>query len=154
VSSSCKPCHSEYNKEYRRKHREALLEADRRRYWENRDHFLAYAADYRSKNKEVMAERQRDYYRRKKHEFLARNSKRRKTVLKATPNGLSKESLKEIDEIYAVAQRLRSAVGIDFHVDHIVPLNNPTVCGLHVPWNLQVIPAKENLRKGNSFIQE
>ena len=38
-----------------------------------------------------------------------------------------------------------------FSVDHIVPLRGITVSGLDVPWNLRVVPIKDNSRKGNSW---
>lgn len=42
--------------------------------------------------------------------------------------------------------------GPGFVVDHIVPLKHPGVCGLHVPWNLQVISDELNRLKGGSFV--
>jgi 5-methylcytosine-specific restriction endonuclease McrA len=39
----------------------------------------------------------------------------------------------------------------NFEVDHIIPIKNPTVCGLHVLPNLRVISRTENRRKHNKF---
>lgn len=79
------------------------------------------------------------------------NSKRRAAKLSATPSWLTKEQLLSILEFYKEAKKLEMLTGIKYHVDHIVPLQGANVCGLHVPWNLQVIPAVDNIRKHNKW---
>jgi len=56
----------------------------------------------------------------------------------------------EIREIYKAAKWISKVTGIPYHVDHIHPLAGENFSGLHVPWNLQIITAEENRRKGNS----
>ena len=66
------------------------------------------------------------------------------------PPWLNAGQLFEMESIYNYCSALRSA-GLDYHVDHIVPLRGDNVSGLHVPWNLQVITGSENMSKGNRF---
>ena len=68
-----------------------------------------------------------------------RAAKRNQTAPNASPT--------LIQAFYFVAQRLGEETGVQYHVDHIVPLCKG---GLHHQDNLQVITAEENLSKGSS----
>lgn len=63
------------------------------------------------------------------------------------------QKMVEIKPFYEEAQRLTRETGELYTVGHIVPLNHPRVCGLHVPWNLKVEPYKVNFSKGNAWTE-
>lgn len=81
----------------------------------------------------------------------AKTAKRHAAKLQATPKWLTKSDYAMIEAFYVEARELTQATGIQYHVDHIIPLQGEGVRGLHVPWNLQVITAEENLRKYNKL---
>jgi len=56
-----------------------------------------------------------------------------------------------IAAIYQMASRASLCTGIQFHVDHVLPIRGKTVSGMHVPENLRMLPKIANLRKGNRF---
>jgi hypothetical protein len=89
-----------------------------------------------------------------KHIVVYHMSKRRAAKLNASPKWLSPSDLDAIKEFYKMAKIKTAETGIKHNVDHIVPLQGKTVSGLHVPWNLQVIPAKENFSKNNKLLED
>ena len=107
-----------------------------KRIWQdaNRDHVNSYNDNWRRANPDKHA---------------ARQAERRASKLKATPNWLSDEQKAHIKRLYALSKTMSEITGIAYHVDHIIPLNHKEVCGLHVPWNLQVLRADLNIKKSN-----
>ena len=76
-------------------------------------------------------------------------ARRRATKFRAAPAWANKFFIEEAYALAALRAKLQSGGYAKWHVDHIVPLRHPLVCGLHVEHNLQVIPAVQNMAKGN-----
>lgn len=74
-----------------------------------------------------------------------------KPIKPLTTSWLTQQDLQKIKAIYEEAQELSKHSEVLWHVDHIVPLQHEKVCGLHVPWNLQLLTANENYSKSNKF---
>lgn len=59
-----------------------------------------------------------------------------------------------IRAVYEAAAQLTWDTKIFHDVDHIVPLNHPRVCGLHVHYNLRPMPKGPNNAKSNYWCPE
>lgn len=142
VKSRCKDCckisyepnSKEYKRNYYLAHIDKAREARRKHQERNRD-------EYRRRN--------REYDKLHKPERAAREAFRRAKKLYATPPWLTEEHKNQIKQLYKERDMLRISTGIMYHVDHIIPLQGKEVSGLHVPWNLQLLPWNENLKKSN-----
>lgn len=73
---------------------------------------------------------------------------------KASPAWLTEDQFSEMENFYIHAKDCSVVTGEVYHVDHIIPLAGKNVCGLHVPWNLQIIPADMNFKKKNKVKEE
>lgn len=72
-------------------------------------------------------------------------SLRRKRLKMACPTWVDK---KELRAVYETAVRVHKTV------DHVIPITHPKVCGLHVPWNLQILSYRDNYVKGNKLPED
>ena len=166
--SECKKCRVEKSKARYRK------DLDASRAWHREHHRKKvevnpnWHAEYYAKNKEVRLAYDAEYYRSKNrekrirqvNEWVASNKGRanankkayKVAKINACPPWLNEEHHWMIQEAYSLAQVRSEMLGFTWHVDHIVPLRGKKVSGLHVPWNLQVIPGSDNMSKSNKFV--
>ena len=82
----------------------------------------------------------------------ARKAKYRIEKLLRVPAWLCSAERLQIRELYEKAREMTEETGRPHHVDHIFPLLGEFVSGLHVFANLQILPAKANLRKNNKWV--
>jgi len=81
-----------------------------------------------------------------------RNRKRRKHKRKYVKYIELEEFI--LRELYSTAKERTSSLGIEFHVDHIYPLNSLFLCGLDISRNMQIVTAEYNLYKNNLIGEE
>jgi len=142
---------SAQKRKYYKKHRAILLEKVKARTLRKKDAIRAYKTEYYDRNAETIRKKSREHYSLRRDYYKAYARRREIAQLRAVPPWAD---LKEITSIYGEANRKTAETGIDHHVDHIIPLKHPLVCGLHVHNNLRVLPARENRSKSNHFTVE
>lgn len=155
---------AEYCRKWRDANPDLSAEANRAWYEKNRAKKLANDKRRRDGNLQKFLERERASYERNRESAIAKNAKwreangpkiaayaakRRSAKAERTPAWLSVEQHEAILKFYIDAADMSVATGILHHVDHIVPLRGKTVSGLHVPWNMQILTATDNLKKNN-----
>ena len=121
--------------------------------YRQRPHAKAYQQKYQKEyaKTSVYKEQKHIYSRNNTAKLTAKTRKYQTSKLKRTPKWLSVDDFWLIEQAYDLAQLRTQIFGFQWHVDHIVPLQGGLVSGLHVPHNLQVIPAADNQSKANKF---
>ena len=109
------------------------------------------AKDYYKRNKERINSVKKEHYMNNPDMYQAYARNRKSHIKKATPSWDMELTELVVKEAYNLKMIRKGETGVDFHVDHIVPLKGKSVSGLHVWNNIQVIPAKLNLEKGNRY---
>ena len=123
--------HPSYWNDYRAANIERIQEREKARYQDNKEHYQKLNRIWSQNNKD---------------KCNAHDAARYARELQATPVWLDKQQKQEILSWYTEAQ------ATNLEVDHIVPLKGKTVCGLHVPWNLQLLTRSKNASKSNKHI--
>lgn len=129
----CKVCLSKEATVYRKTPRgKALRKISKQRYYQT------------ARGKYTKSLLDAKYYRENTAACKARARARDRRVREATPKWVDIPSIRKI---YRECPE-------GMHVDHMVPIKGKTVCGLHVPWNLQYLSAEENMKKSNKLLEE
>lgn len=162
--NTCKVCLYGMRKKEREKNKDRVKREQVAWRLKNIDHYKQYGKQYRqsSAGKQTRYEsyvrnrvqkRKYDKDRRQnvegvREKYNATAAKYRAAKQKAIPKWFE---CKLVEQLYLTSSEKTMTSGILHHVDHIVPLQHPLVCGLHCYANLQIITSVENLTKHNTF---
>jgi hypothetical protein len=147
----CATCVSAYKKQNRIDNAKHLKETQRaydaiqnplrrsyfhQRYINKKEHILAVNSAYRKENL---------------NRHAAKETKRRAAKINRTPAWLTEDDNWMIEQAYELASLRTKMFGFNWEVDHVLPLQGKIISGLHIPINLQVIPAILNRQKNNRY---
>lgn len=158
LNSWCKSCCKKHRKEWYQKNKDTEIEKAKayhyQSYADKRDHKIKKAIAWVKNNPEKYKINAKRCYENTKSKRMAYAGMRRALKRNAVPSWF--DSVKQsVDAIYAMRDWMNLTMfGINYEVDHIIPLKNNLVCGLHVPTNLQVITRYDNRSKQNKFLKE
>jgi hypothetical protein len=130
------------------KNRQRYLERAKQYAQAHKEKVSRYQSEWRQINAEQKKENDKKWRMANMAKLNSYYSARRDRRRAAEPSWLSAIEQAQIQEMYDVAAALTTQTGVKHHVDHIHPLKGGGFSGLHVPWNLQVLRAAENLSKG------
>jgi 5-methylcytosine-specific restriction endonuclease McrA len=128
----------------------------REKYWLNPEFSREQGRKYYRQNRERRIEKAVAYAKNNRAKANATGKKYKVAKQNACPPWVlaSSELCGMMEDVYQQAQELTKETGVMHHVDHIIPIQGPNVCGLHVPWNLQVLTASENCSKQNKVLED
>jgi hypothetical protein len=148
----CKECARSYGREYARANK------DKAKAWReaNKDRLAAW----REANREDQRQKARERYAEKvfaerghlpwqggrKYPFSQEAMKRNKNLLRMF-YAMPEELRLQCEAVYHERKRRSVETGEKLHVDHVSPIQGRNVSGLHVPWNLRIVPARVNNKK-------
>lgn len=144
-NSYCRSCQSKKNKLWMKENTECRSAYEKTYKEANKTHAKDTKHRWDAENKD----HRKTYRLARKPQYAAHAMKRYVITKLSQPCWLSEQQLKEVEMFYWLAADLKATCGETYHVDHIVPLQGKNVCGLHVPWNLQILPADVNIQKSN-----
>ena len=124
-------------------HKRRFSDADKR------EQIRVRAKEWREKNTEQARDNVSKWHKENPEKSSSYKAKYRYSRMNATPAWVTKEQLKDMAKLHEFCRELEQLIPEKYHVDHIIPLQGKNICGLNVPWNLQILEAKANIRKGN-----
>lgn len=148
----CKACKAAITAIWKAQNKEHLKKSRAEHYALNKDKEIASMMKWREVNKEYVSKYAKEYA--SEHKAERASLQMRRHARKVSSEILKGDEWNDffISELYDLSRERSEVTGIQWHVDHIVPLQGKAVSGLHVWYNLQVIPAAINVRKSNTFI--
>jgi hypothetical protein len=148
LQSMCKACVSADGGERYKKKREQVLARNQAWRTRNPEKTREIGRNSHARNAAKRHENNKEWRQGNRAYDAFRSSTRRAARKQATPKWANSFF---IEEAYRLAALRTAATGIEWHVDHIVPLQSRLVCGLHCEQNLAVRTAVENYAKGNRW---